>query len=306
MRSIVLSPIVVAAALVVGLAPVLAAQQPKNADAVAAADSLFKASDWAGAASAYAAIARTEPANGMAWFRAGVANQNLKKYSDALTSFRHALQLQFQVPSAWLRIARVQASTGEIDSALGSLDSLAASGFAQSPAVVQQPEFATLKDDARFRKVIARMDEMRYPCRTQPESRQLDYWAGSWDVFVNGNKAGTNDVVPMLGGCVLQENWTGGGGGEGKSVNYYDPNTRKWRQIWTDDGGGVLDYTGEFKDGAMRFNAVTIDKKGKRLLQKLTFFPIAPDSVRQLFETSADEGKTWVPGFDGMYIRRKK
>ena len=39
--------------------------------------------------------------------------------------------------------------------------------------------------------------------------------------------------------------------------------------------------------------------------QKLTFFPIHRDTVRQLFETSTDSGRTWQPGFDGRYVRHR-
>jgi hypothetical protein len=37
----------------------------------------------------------------------------------------------------------------------------------------------------------------------------------------------------------------------------------------------------------------------------LTLTPLSRDSVRQLFEGSTD-GKTWTPGFDGLYVRKKK
>lgn len=278
----------------------------QTVDPAAQADAYFKASDWIKTIDAYSAIAKRDSTNGMAWFRVGVANQSLGKYDDAARAFKHAVALKFQTTSAWVRMARMFALQGQKDSALTILDNLAKGGFAQSGVLTQQADFAKIADDARFKSILAAMDEQRFPCRRQAESRQLDYWAGSWDVFVSGNRVGTNDVIPMLGNCVLQENWTATGGGEGKSVNYYDPNTHKWRQIWTDDSGGVLDYTGEFREGAMRFQGVTIDVKGSRTLQKLTFFPISADSVRQLFETSTDEGKTWTPGFDGMYIRKKK
>jgi len=118
-------------------------------------------------------------------------------------------------------------------------------------------------------------------------------------------KLGTNDVLPILEHCVLLENWTATRGGQGKSFNYYDTNLNKWRQIWMADSGGPLDYTGEFSDGAMQFVGWNLDAKGKRLEQKLTFFAVAPDTVRQLFEQSADGGKTWTPTFDGRYVRRR-
>ena len=67
----------------------------------------------------------------------------------------------------------------------------------------------------------------------------------------------------------------------------------------------MLDYTGELSDGAMRFTGWSLDPWGNQLEQKLTFFSVAADTVRQLFEQSADGGKTWTATFDGRYVRRR-
>ena len=150
------------------------------------------------------------------------------------------------------------------------------------------------------------------PCPTRAEARQFDFWIGDWEVTpwqqppgANMRVLGTNRVEPLLEQCLLMENWTDAGGRGGKSMNFWDVNRRKWRQVWVADVGGSLDYEGEFRDGAMRFEGWTLAPNGARVLQKLTFFPIARDTVRQLFETSTDSGRTWTPGFDGRYVRRK-
>ena len=150
-----------------------------------------------------------------------------------------------------------------------------------------------------------------HPCLTMPQAHQFDFWIGQWDVTpwqvkspTPAQQMGFNDVHPILEHCVLSENWKGTRGGEGKSYNYFDTNLGKWRQVWMADSGGPLDYTGEFKGGAMRFSGWTLDAKGNRVEQKLTFFAIAPDTVRQLFEASTDGGKTWTPSFDGRYVKR--
>lgn len=151
-----------------------------------------------------------------------------------------------------------------------------------------------------------------HPCPGMTEARQFDFWIGTWDVTpwqvaapTPAQQMGVNEVHPILEHCVLLENWKGTRGGEGKSFNYYDTNLHKWRQIWMADSGGPLDYTGGFRDGAMRFVGWNLDAKGNRLEQKLTFFAIAPDTVRQLFEQSSDGGKTWKSTFDGRYVRRR-
>ena len=150
-----------------------------------------------------------------------------------------------------------------------------------------------------------------HPCNTMPEAKLFDFWIGSWDVTpwqlpapTKAQQMGTSEVYPILEHCVISENWAGSRGGFGKSYNFYDTNVMKWRQIWIADSGGSLDYTGEFSNGAMRFVGWNLDPKGNRVEQKLTFFAVAPDTVRQLFEQSADGGKTWKPTFDGRYVKR--
>jgi hypothetical protein len=151
------------------------------------------------------------------------------------------------------------------------------------------------------------------PCPTRAESRQFDFWIGDWEVTPwqqppgpNMRVLGTSHVEPLLEECLIMENWTGAGGSSGKSMNFWDVNRKKWRQVWIADIGGSLDYEGEFRDGAMRFEGWTAGASGGRVLQRLTFFPISRDTVRQLFATSADSGRTWQPGFDGRYVRRRR
>jgi hypothetical protein len=39
-------------------------------------------------------------------------------------------------------------------------------------------------------------------------------------------------------------------------------------------------------------------------MQRLTFFNNPDGTVRQLWESSNDEGKTWQVAFDGLYRKR--
>src|SRR5262245_16207650 len=142
------------------------------------------------------------------------------------------------------------------------------------------------------------------PCGANPEYRQFDFWIGEWDVQAGGQQAGTNSVQLILGKCVVFENWTGARGMNGKSFNVYNVAKGKWQQTWVDDRGVVLELTGEFKDNAMRL-AGEVVRNGQKTLHKLTFFPLEGGRVRQLWESSQDDGKTWSTVFDGLYIKKK-
>jgi hypothetical protein len=143
------------------------------------------------------------------------------------------------------------------------------------------------------------------PCSSQPEYRQFDFWIGEWDVQAGGQQAGTNSVQLILDKCVVFENWVGAKGMSGKSFNIYNAAKGKWQQTWVDDRGAVLELLGEFKDGAMRLAGDTTRGAGKKVLHRLTFTPLEGDRVRQFWETSNDDGKTWNVAFDGLYIRKK-
>ena len=73
-----------------------------------------------------------------------------------------------------------------------------------------------------------------------PKHRQFDFWVGNWDVFTGAGTVltGTNEVKSLLGGCVVEENWTGSPGGHrGRSLNAFDASSGTWSQMWVDDGG---------------------------------------------------------------------
>lgn len=143
------------------------------------------------------------------------------------------------------------------------------------------------------------------PCAARPEYRQFDFWIGEWDVQAGGQQAGASSVQLILGDCVIFENWTGARGMTGKSFNIYNAAKGKWQQTWVDSTGNVLELYGEFKDGAMRLVGEKPGPNGGKIINKLSFFPLEGGRVRQLWESSQDDGKTWSTAFDGLYIRKK-
>src|SRR4051812_11694452 len=69
-------------------------------------------------------------------------------------------------------------------------------------------------------------------CSTKP-FRQFDFWLGNWSVKgPKGKPAGTNVITSRHDGCALVEEWHSSSGKQGTSINYFDPSTSKWKQIW--------------------------------------------------------------------------
>ena len=142
------------------------------------------------------------------------------------------------------------------------------------------------------------------PCGT-PQHRQFDFWIGEWDVRTpDGKRAGTNRITGILGGCGLQENWTGAGGTTGTSLNTYDATRGLWHQTWIDSSGTVLLLEGTFRDGRMVLGGVTRQARGATTHDRITWEPLGGGDVRQLWEQSSDGGTSWTVVFDGRYTRR--
>jgi hypothetical protein len=141
------------------------------------------------------------------------------------------------------------------------------------------------------------------PC-SAPEYRQFDFWLGEWEVRGPAGKvAGQNTITSTHGGCVLFENWKGAGGVTGSSFNVYDPAKKKWRQMWVDGTGGILDLEGALVDGRMVLASAPASKSDA--VNRITWERLPDGRVRQLWETSSDGGATWKTSFDGYYTKRQ-
>jgi hypothetical protein len=146
------------------------------------------------------------------------------------------------------------------------------------------------------------------PCERPPHYHQFDFWLGEWDVKESsaetGPTVGASKIEKLVGSCIIQENWESPGF-SGKSWNFYDVGLSKWRQIWIDITGRRAEFSGEYRDGAMRFEGEAVLANGRRVKSRMTFFNLSADKVRQFAERSTDEGKTWTTTVDYIYFRKK-
>jgi hypothetical protein len=143
------------------------------------------------------------------------------------------------------------------------------------------------------------------PCASAAH-RQFDFWLGDWDVATpQGKPAGTNHVERLLEGCALQESWVASDGSKGTSLSSYDAVARKWRQTFVDDTGQVLILEGDFKDGKMVLQGEKVLGRQHQALQRISWQVVPGDKVRQRWDISQDDGKTWSVLFEGIYTKKK-
>lgn len=142
------------------------------------------------------------------------------------------------------------------------------------------------------------------PC-AKATFREFDFWVGEWEVRdADGKLVGENRISKEENGCAIVEHWRPANGGSGQSLNYFDPAANRWKQAWI-GLGLVLNMEGGLRSGAMIMEGPLQYVSQDRVTRLRGIWTLLADGrVRQQFEESVDDGKTWAPWFDGYYTRR--
>jgi hypothetical protein len=278
---------------------------------LAYADSLFMSKDFIHAGVLYKSLISDTSHDGFHLNRLAYAELISKEYKSAESHLNRALASH---PSPGLkasvlsRLARVSAMQNNTAKTVVLLDSAVAYGYLSYPELDTLEEFNKIRRDTAFIAVRNRLYNSIYPCYQDKHAHEFDFWIGEWDVYVTGTNAyaGHSLIQQISGGCAILENWQSAVS-EGKSLNFIDDSTHKWKQVWVGSyPNGKQDFVnGEYKDSIMRFSFTTPDAQGHILLGKFSFFNEGPDQVRQLNETSSDNGKNWTVSYDFTYKRKK-
>lgn len=266
-----------------------------------AADEAFRKQDWKAAAAGYESITKSEPKNGMAWYRLGFAYHNLREFDKAIPIHRKTAEFPRFRPVGLYNLGCALALKGDKDAAFKALDEAVEAGFSDASQLESDADLKSLRSDDRFEPLKRRANPIASLVT------EFDFWVGDWDVFdPQGNQLGTNRIEKVENGCLILEHWSNMQGNTGQSINFIDPVDRKWKQVWVDGSGSVVRYDGEFKDGAMHFTGTHTPQRGQPALARGSLTPQKDGKVRHFIEHSDDNGKTWKPYFDGVYVKKSR
>ena len=275
------------------------------------ADSLYAAQDYQHAKPIYEKLLTEDSKDAFHFNRLGFSAFNTGDMSKAEKFFSLALAANPALPikaSTLSRMARVKALKHQDQEAMDLIDSAVGSGYVSLKELDTLKDFTTLRGQDQFKKSRARVFNLIYPCANDPRANEFDFWIGEWEVYVTGTNAyaGHSLIQKISGGCALLENWTSSAS-EGKSLNFIDDSSGKWKQVWVGSyANGKQDFFhGEYKEGAMRFTYETKDSQGNRQPGRFIFYNQGPEQVRQFNEFSSDNGKTWTTSYDLTYKRIK-
>lgn len=276
-------------------------------------DSLYAKKNWAGAKMKYDSYLKMVDSNSTVWNRLGFCNQNLGFLPEALRDYAQSLDRR---PSPVLksvvgfRMAQVFSLQNKTDSASAWLVSATALGYNSLNDLDSLPAFSNLRKAPEFQQLRKQIYETVFPCSGNPRNHDFDFWIGEWTCYRTGTEslAGYSHIESMAGGCAILENYISTQAYSGKSFNYYDTISGKWKQDWIGSGGASdrQHYDqGEFSNGNMHFTYETTNPTGDKIKGNFIFYFISRDSVRQYQDVIDAQGKTASVTYDLMYIRRK-
>lgn len=145
------------------------------------------------------------------------------------------------------------------------------------------------------------------PC-SGPEYAPMNFWVGTWNVVnTKGELEGHNRIEKVLNGCAIIENWKDVSGAEGKSLFYFEPVSKTWKQVWVIDSGPIKEKTllKDYPGPGIRFQGELPRSSGKgTYLDRTTLTEEIGGKVRQVIEISFDGGRTWPSQYrwEGIYM----
>jgi hypothetical protein len=139
------------------------------------------------------------------------------------------------------------------------------------------------------------------PCEADSH-REFDFWLGDWDVFnASGAQVGTNRIEALYDGCVIAESWTDAGGGRGRSINAFDPDTGLWHQTWVSANPvGIIRMAGVLEDGVLVMNGERAGQ-GFTIFDRYAWTELEPGVVEQRGKRTIPALGLDFPEFIGIY-----
>lgn len=144
------------------------------------------------------------------------------------------------------------------------------------------------------------------PCCTDPY-RDFDFWIGNWEVFdTSGKIVGHNRISSAQDSCLLVEQWTSATSKHrGASQNFFDRRTGRWKQVWVDNSGLILELEGGWNGEEMVLvSEQLLNKQNQPVYHRIRWKPDKEGSVRQVWEVLDLKGGLLQLFFDGRYVRK--
>jgi tetratricopeptide (TPR) repeat protein len=267
----------------------------KANSAIAKAEQYYTDQLWQQAIDEFKKLLKNDNSNPQLWLRLGQSLVNLEQYQAAIPAFHSAIDNKketFPLAQALLGLARSYAAINDSKNAIKYIELISTTKAHPYLAVKNSSQFSTLNELEEYQMALEKLK----PCNSD-NHRAFDFWLGEWEVTTPSRKNWTaiSSITLANDGCSVHENYVSQSGYTGKSINFYDRNKKMWHQSWMDNTGAAIYLEGTTKEGAMILTDAT---------NRVTWSLLEDKRVRQHWETTSDEGKTWSTSFDGYYLKK--
>ncbi|HEY2720642.1 MAG TPA: hypothetical protein VGI82_02895 [Chitinophagaceae bacterium] len=240
----------------------------------------------------------------------GMAQVKQAKYKEAVNSFMNIYPLELSVGfinELRFELAKSYAGLNDKERALQFLG-LAASNGASFSKRLEDTAFAGIRSDPSFIGLNEKMIKNATPCLYNDKYKKLDFFVGTWDVYIGNNyenKVAVDTVTKFYGGCSVDEKfrWLSGDY-RGESISFFDDATQKFKMCWAGKSGDIRNFQEvNSEKNKILFLAVTTGDSKKQMVHRRMAITYDPDknTVHELIENSYDLGETWEVDFDALF-----
>ncbi|MEL6109444.1 MAG: M56 family metallopeptidase [Planctomycetota bacterium] len=93
-------------------------------------------------------------------------------------------------------------------------------------------------------------------------SAQLNFLAGSWDVFYEEQRIARTEFTFEKSGRMLREDWTSTNGATAQGITFFDPSVGKWRMTFVDWKGTITELSGDWQQEKLALDGVRTHATG--------------------------------------------
>jgi hypothetical protein len=142
------------------------------------------------------------------------------------------------------------------------------------------------------------------PCEN-PTSKVFDWQIGIWE-SEDGKQV--HEIKKLVDNCIIQEIWKTEGQETAVALKSFDDGRhdktgqKKWFYSWTAKGFHQL-WEGREEGGVWRFYRNWFSN-GEAVLSRTYWNRISADKLERIVEQSRDQGQTWKPWVNNVFIRK--
>lgn len=84
------------------------------------------------------------------------------------------------------------------------------------------------------------------------------------------------------------------------AIMYFDKNTGKWHQIWSDENGNLIHFTGEYQGNTLVMKGEAKPKQGRKIRYRISATNLPDGSTHEVWQVSRN-GQDWATIIDTIY-----